>query len=391
MHLFRHLAFTAALPAAAALFAGPAAEAQVRCVVPGQWSVPGHGSVSPADVLSRAAKESVVLLGEVHDNPDHHRWQLQTVAALAMLQPRMALGFEAFPRRVQPVLDRWVAGEFSEQEFLKAVDWRDVWGFDSAYYLPLFHFARLNRIPMIALNVEDSLPRAVSERGFQAVPADKREGVSQPAPPPEAYLDLLYKAYGDHPEKARAASRKDPEFRRFVEAQLVWDRAMAQAIAERLSRDPGSMVVAIMGSGHVANGYGVPNQLRDLRVGAVASLLPWNADGDCRTFSPGLATAVFALPATPDKPGKPRLGISVESSPKGVRVASVLSGSLAEASGLKVGDILLEAAGTPLKKVGEVKPIVDGVAPGTWLPIKVLREAQSFEVVARFPQNIKTD
>ena len=68
-----------------------------------------------------------------------------------------------------------------------------------------------------------------------------------------------------------------------------------------------------------------------------------------------------------------------------------MSGSLAEASGLKVGDILLEAAGTPLKKVNEVKPIVDGVAPGTWLPLKVLREQQNIEVVARFPQDTKTD
>ena len=130
-----------------------------------------------------------------------------------------------------------------------------------------------------------------------------------------------------------------------------------------------------------------------MHVTSVASLLPWNADSDCRTLTAGLATAVFALPATPDKPAaaKPRLGISVETSPKGVRVAAVMSGSLAEASGLRVGDILLEAAGTPLNKVNEVKPIVDSVAPGTWLPLKVLRERQNIEVVARFPLDRKTD
>jgi len=376
--------------AAAALLVGQSAHAQLKCAVPGEWAVPGRGTITPAEILSRAAREPVVLLGEVHDNPDHHRWQLQTVAALAALHPKMALGFEAFPRRVQPVLDRWVAGELSEQAFLKAVDWREVWGFDPAYYLPLFHFARINRIPMIALNVDDSLPREVNARGLQAVPPEKREGITQPAPAPEAYLDLLYKTYAEHPDKSRS-SRKDPEFRRFVEAQLVWDRAMAQAIAERLARDPGTMVVGIMGSGHISNGYGVPNQLRDLRVSGIASLLPWNADSDCRTLSPGLATAVFGLPESREHAPKPRLGISVETSPKGVRVAGVMSGSLAESSGLKVGDILLEAAGTPIKKAGEVKPIVDSVAPGTWLPLKVLREAKNLEVVARFPLDSKTD
>ncbi len=382
------------LPAAAALALVPGAEAQLKCVVPGQWSVPGRGAASPSEILSRASRQSVVLLGEVHDNPDHHRWQLQTVAALAVLQPRMALGFEAFPRRVQPVLDRWIAGELGEQEFLKAVDWHAVWGYDSGMYMPLFQFARLNRIPMIALNVDDSLPRAVSEKGFQGVPVDKREGITQPAPASDAYLDTLYKAYGDHPEKSGKSTRQDPEFRRFVEAQLIWDRAMAQAIAERLSREPGILVVGIMGTGHVANGYGVPNQLHDLHVTSVASLLPWNPDADCKSFSAGLATAVFGVPPSADKvaaASRPRLGISVETTPKGVRVAAVMPGSLAEATGIKVGDILLEAAGTPVRKLSEVKPIVDSVAPGTWLPLKIQREQQNLEVVARFPQDSKTD
>ena len=40
------------------------------------------------------------------------------------------IGFEAFPRRVQPVLERWVAGQLSESEFLAQSDWRNVWRFD---------------------------------------------------------------------------------------------------------------------------------------------------------------------------------------------------------------------------------------------------------------------
>jgi uncharacterized iron-regulated protein len=44
----------------------------------------------------------------------------------------MVLGFEMFPRRVQPVLDRWSKGELSESDFLREVDWAQIWGFTDA-------------------------------------------------------------------------------------------------------------------------------------------------------------------------------------------------------------------------------------------------------------------
>ena len=129
--------------------------ADTACVPVATWGVPAAASAKPIAVtklMPRAAKQSVVLLGESHDSADDHRWQLQTIAALYAQRPQMAIAFEAFPRRVQPVLDRWVAGEFTEAQFLKAVDWYRVWNFDPQLYLPLFNFARINRVPMIAIS-----------------------------------------------------------------------------------------------------------------------------------------------------------------------------------------------------------------------------------------------
>ncbi len=149
------------------------------CVGTGEWYDLAGGA--PAAVLDRAAQDTVVLLGEIHDNPDHHRWQLQTMAALHARVGNVALGFEMFPRRVQPVLDRWVAGDYDEAGFLEAVGWNQVWGFDAELYMPLFHFARMNRLPMVALNVDRTLIAAVGEVGWDAVPSEEREGVGDPA------------------------------------------------------------------------------------------------------------------------------------------------------------------------------------------------------------------
>ena len=359
--------------------------AQKACAPVGEWTSPGGARVAAGELLTRVALESVVLLGEAHDNADHHRWQLQTAAALAAMRPKVVLGFEMFPRRVQGALDRWVAGELTEEEFLKVSDWSRVWTYDPQLYLPLFHFARINRIPMLALNVESEFVRSVGARGLDAVPPEKREGVSNAAPASEAYLVRLFAAYSEHPGKARPPARGDPEFRRFVEAQLVWDRAMAQAIAESIKREPEALVIGVIGTGHIARGHGVPRQLESLSGTRIASLLPWDASADCSEFSRGLATAVFGLPAARQAPARPRLGIAVEVAPDGVRVTSVNPGSVAEAAGLRAGDMLVEAAGTTLKLPAEVRAIVLSVAPGTWLPLKARRQGEPVELLAKFP------
>jgi len=363
--------------------------AHETCAPAAAWTVPGSGPVDTTQILTRAAAAQVTLLGETHDNPDHHRWELQTVAALAALHPKLVLGFEMFPRRVQPVLDRWVAGELSESAFLKATEWSQVWGYDAAFYLPLFQFARINRIPMLALNVERSFTHTVGAKGLAAVPQDQREGVSEPAPASEAYLARLFEAYSHHPnEKNSTPARSDPAFHRFVEAQLVWDRAMAQALADAAARDPEALVVGVMGSEHVAHGDGVPHQLDSLGIKRVVSLLPWGADADCSDLTADLATAVFGLPAEqpgPAAPPPPLLGVQIEDAPAGIRVVAVSPGSVAATSGLQADDVLTEAAGTPVKTTGELKAIVVRMAPGTWLPLKATRKGKSIELIAKFP------
>jgi len=359
--------------------------AQKDCAPIGQWTVPGGARIESNEVLMRAARGSVVLLGESHDNADHHRWQLQTVGALAALHPKLVLGFEMFPRRVQGALDRWVAGELSEEEFLRASDWSRVWGMETEHYLPLFHFARINRIPMLALNVERNFVQTVRARGIEAVPPEKREGVTAAAPASEAYVDWLYRIFSEHFEKGRIVGRGDPEFRRFVAAELIWDSAMGQAIAQSVARDTETLVVGIMGSGHIRFGHGVPHQLESLGVTRIASLLPWSAGTDCGDFTQGMATAVFGLPAEQPARSRPLLGVTLETATEGVRVVTVAPGSIAEAAGLRAGDVIVEAAGKALKAFGEVRSVVQGVLSGTWLPLKVRRGDEIVELVAKFP------
>jgi uncharacterized iron-regulated protein len=373
-----------------------AANAHDACPVPGAWVAVSDGgrSVRPDDVVSdELARRRVVLLGENHDDAEHHRWQLHTIAALHARQPRLALGFEMFPRRVQPVLDRWSAGELTEEQFLTRSDWGNVWGHDPQLYMPIFHFARMHRIPMIALNVERSLVRRVGAEGWDAVPPAEREGVGDPAAAPAPYVSFLYDSYLTHLPEAQRPPRaptdedlRGLQFGRFVQSMQVWDRAMAQAIAERLSAGHTPLVVAIMGTGHLRNGHGVPHQLRDLGIADPAVLLPWDVGQDCALLTAGVADLVFGVEdRRTEAPERPRLGVMLDQSEHGVTIRDVLKGSIAESAGARAGDVIKTVAGVPVKDTGTVIAAVQRQAPGTWLPITVQRGTQSLELVARFP------
>ncbi|MEK0083522.1 ChaN family lipoprotein [Benzoatithermus flavus] len=383
------------------VLAAPAGAASARngaaACTAGTWLDPATGATRPHDaVLAEAAARSVVLLGETHDNPEHHRWQLSVLAGLLARRPDLVIGFEAFPAEVQPVLDRWVKGELGPQDFLVQVDWKRNWGFDPALYLPLFELARLHRIPMAALNVDRAFVSRVGREGWAAIPRAERHGLGDPVQPSTAYLARLARSFAQHAREAGGAAptdpRNDPAFRRFVDAQLTWDRAMAEGLARAHGRNGAPLAVGIVGSEHARQRHGVPHQLEDLGVGDTAVLLPQDLTEGCEELAPDEADAVFVVAAVPAAEApRPRLGVRLEANGDAVSAAEVLPGSVAAASGLLRGDVFVQAAGTPIRAASDLVEIVRSVAPGTWLPLVVRRDGRSIEAVAKFPPAAEAD
>lgn len=371
---------------------GPAAPSSCPNLPIG-WSALGASRTHATDVpklLTAMAARDVVLLGEFHDEDDDHRWQVQTLAALHFLRPNMVIGFEMLPRRTQPVLDRWVAGELTVKQFLEQSEWDKNWSVPAELYLPLFQFARINRIPIVALNFDQKLSKAIAEKGWDAVPETEREGVGRAAPPVKAYVELLLESYREHAAMRGKDGAQTPKTSaHFIESQTAWDRAMAEVLARQvMARTTGDkpLVVGVMGSGHIRFGYGVPHQLRALGVKNVGTLIPLDVDSDCSQTRTGLADAVFALPKQASaKPDPPRLGVSLEDSDGGVRIAQVMAGSLAERTGLKIGDRLIEVGGVPSKKIGPVITSIRRQPGGSWLPMRIQRANETFDMVVKFP------
>ncbi len=375
----------------------PAPAEPAYCKEGGRWLTIGNSAPrfeSAPQIVANAARQDVVLLGEQHDVEDHHRWQLQMLAALHAQRPNMAIGFEMFPRRVQPVLDKWVAGSLTPQEFLQQVEWDKVWSFPPQIYLPLFEFARINKIPMLALNIEKSLTQKISEGGWDKVPEAQREGVGRAAAALPEYEKFLGDIYQMHLQQSKTHASKNAAapnnaFRFFVESQLAWDRAMAEVLSMSVSlRDSKDriLVVGVMGSGHIRFGHGVPHQLRQLGVTKIATLLPVAQDGECQYLEAGVADAVFTLPGKATPPSEPpRLGVALEDGSQGLRISNVTTGSLAEKTGLKAGDRIVDIAGRPAAGSAEAISIIRRQPPGTWLPLRIARGDSQLDLVIQFP------
>ncbi len=214
-------------------------------------------------------------------------WQLNSIQRLYAANPAIVLAFEMFPRGDQAVLDDWTAGRLTEAEFLAKSQWSVVWGFPPELYMPIFRFARDRRIPMLALNVSHRLVHLAATRGWAGVAVADREGVTDPAAPSDGYRASLAEAMSSHGVEVASPAR----LAHFVDAQLVWDSAMAQAIAAQHARAPHRTVVAIMGRGHLENRWGVPHQLDALGLPGAPVLLPVHAV--CTPPGAGTADALF--------------------------------------------------------------------------------------------------
>lgn len=118
---------------------------------------------------------------------------------------------------------------------------------------------------MVAINVSRALIRAITRDGWNAIPEAAREGVGDPDPPSAAYRERLAQAFQAHERPQRqdvAAGEAECAFEQIVDAQLLWDRAMAEAVAVAAAADRFSgPVVAMVGAEHTRLGQGIAGQL----------------------------------------------------------------------------------------------------------------------------------
>ena len=216
------------------------------------WDVRTARFVERDALARRLTGARYVLLGEKHDNPDHHQIQAALVRALLASGRRPAIAFEQLTADQAPALARHLASAPRDAAGLaEAVNWKRSGWPDFALYQPIVEAALNAGVPVVAGNLGTATIRSVARGEPGAVPPElsTRYGLDRPlAPAAQARLTAeIRDAHCGHLPAARVDS--------MVLAQRARDATLADSLVSRADADGG---VLIAGVGHVRADHGVP-------------------------------------------------------------------------------------------------------------------------------------
>lgn len=227
------------------------------------WS-PERGRFMETGLIAREIlHEELVILGEVHDNPDHHKIRAEIISAAFGPQAARtssrppAIVMEHLRPEQQAVLDRRAGGEWqpAASELMGALDWaKSGWPADSLF-LPLFEAIVAAKLPLYAGDPARERIRAVARGGLAALPAEETARLQLgTAPPSEMAAAQLKEIEASHcgliPGSALGG---------MAEAQRLRDAHLAAAMVAAADRH--GAAILLTGNGHARRDRGVPFHL----------------------------------------------------------------------------------------------------------------------------------
>lgn len=214
----------------------------------------GDGLPSSASaLLEEASAARYVLLGEIHDNPDHHRLQADIVADIARAGTTPSVVFEMVPERLNTALESFRdAGDGDLEELARQLEWTERGWPDFSIYRPIFEAVVENDLAMAAGNLDEAMVGAISKGGLKALAADDVDRLSLKASLPETQSAEL----ADAIREAHCGLMPDAAIEPMSVVQRARDGALADALIGA-ARESGSAVL-IAGAGHVRKDRAVP-------------------------------------------------------------------------------------------------------------------------------------
>jgi uncharacterized iron-regulated protein len=244
---------------------------------------------------------------------------------------------EMFQKPFQKYLDEYINGKIDEKTMLLKTQYYKRWGYDYNLYRPIIHFAKKNKIRIIALNAPSEIVEKVSK--------DKISGLDSKELKQLPDIDFSNISYKDYLIKIFKMHTTEKNFTGFYESQLIWDETMAQT-ASKYVKD--YTVIVLAGNGHLRYRYGIPSRF-ERRTG-IKPVVILNDD----EIKPKIADYVIQNQKI-KYIETPKLGVYLKEIPQGLKVESVIPNSIAEKLGIKVGDIIFQYNGEKINKVWQLK------------------------------------
>ena len=238
--------------------------------------------ITPQRLVERLARPSRVVVGEQHDNPDHHALQLWLSRELAARRPQGSVLLEMLKPNQQTRVDQVRAETRAGRpplDAIRALAWQPGW--DWAMYGALVRYQLRQPYPLLAANLD----REEIMRIYQQRPALQGQASTAAAVQQRLQRDIRESHCGLLPESQVPA---------MLVVQQQRDRRMAEAL---LAAPRPSLLLA--GAFHARKDLGVPLHLADLGAGQGNAVLMLAEVG--RQVDASMADYVWFTAAQPEQ------------------------------------------------------------------------------------------
>lgn len=214
------------------------------------WHVDGDQFVSVTTLIEAMESSRFVLLGEKHDNPDHHLLQRNILRYLLAMDAVGSVSFEMMDSDFDSRLSALASRQFdSLNELRNYLQWDDE-GWNWSYYGPLVADVQAAGIEIRSANISRARVGEVYGQPLDSSIANVMDA--------QALEQLNSEIDASHCNMLPAS-----QFPAMVRVQQARDHAMATSLAG--FTDPDRINVLIAGNYHVRQDLGVPGYLLALR------------------------------------------------------------------------------------------------------------------------------
>lgn len=338
---------------------------QLQELIPEPVGIETKQSLSFTDIIEKIAGKRVIYVGEEHTRFEDHQLQLNVIRAMYTKNPKLAIGMEMFSKTDQQILDDFVADKMDEKTFLRTSNYFEKWGYDYRNYRDILNFARLNKIPVIALNLnKEIVSKVYKENGIDSLTPLEKEAIP-------ANRDLDMPGYQDRIAdvyKSHKSPQEPDRFKAFLQSQTLWDETMAETIAAFLSTHQDFRMVVVAGQGHVVKNDAIPPRVAR-RVSVDQAILVNAADKEIDT---SLADFLIFLKPV-ELPPATLLGVMLKDNKGIVTVDKVAMHGSAKRAGIEEKDIILSLDDQTVTGVNDIRLVLFYKQNGDSVSVRIKR------------------
>lgn len=236
------------------------------------WDVSARRYIEGDALIERLSRRRLVLLGEKHDNADHHRLQARVIEGLVGAGRRPAVALEMLSADLEGELAELRArNAVSASDLREAVRWDERGWPDWSLYAPIVEAALRAELPIVAADLDSKWLAALRSQGLAGLaPELAARLLDAPLSSQER------RALADQVREVHCGHAPEAMVERMVDVQVARDAQLARALFDASGETRGEGAVLIAGTEHVRRDVAAPRHLArwapELTLASVAFL-----------------------------------------------------------------------------------------------------------------------